>query len=192
MEQTVALLLAYKYLILLPLAVIEGPIVMVIAAFLVATGILDPLAVYLTIVFGDLIGDSILYGVGYWGGRKLLARRGRLSIAPERFERVREYFRDNHRKAVVASKLVHGLGITGLLSAGVLRIPYGLYIRTCFMVTLAQSAVFFAAGFFFGHAYLRISGYLDVFSATVSIAALVVLGAIVYKRVDFRALRSKI
>jgi membrane protein DedA with SNARE-associated domain len=47
-------------LLLFPLAVVEGPIVTVIAAYLASLGYLNIFAVFAVVVAADLVGDSIM------------------------------------------------------------------------------------------------------------------------------------
>ena len=67
MNNIINLLLHYKYLILLPLSVIEGPIITVIAGFFATMGIFNPYLVYTIAVVGDIFGDTLAYGIGRWG-----------------------------------------------------------------------------------------------------------------------------
>lgn len=182
MNQTIALLLAYKYYILLPLSIIEGPIITVIAGFLASTHLINAFVVYGVVILGDLIGDTLLYSLGRWSGAKVTKYGKYLGVTEERLVYAKDYFANHHRKAVITSKLVHGIGVSGLVTAGVLRIPYGRYMRTCLLISLAQSAVFLAIGYLFGSAYMKIGQYLDYFAAGISIVALlVIIGGIAYR-----------
>ena len=67
MDHIFSLLHDYGYYVLFPLAVVEGPILAVIAGFLCATGIMNPFLVYLFIVSGDIVGDSVCYFAGRSG-----------------------------------------------------------------------------------------------------------------------------
>lgn len=175
MGQTLYLLLTYKYAILLPLAVVEGPIITVIAGFLVTLGYMDIFLVYLIALAGDFTGDTILYGAGRWG-KNLIHRYGHyIGASKEKLKQAKKYFAEKRTKAIVMSKLFHGVGSAGLVAAGVLAVPYRRYIRTCMLVALAQSAVFLFIGIVFGHAYLRIAKYLDLYASTVGVIVVVLL-----------------
>ena len=50
--------------ILAPLAILEGPIVTVVAAYLASLNLLRLVDVILCVIIGDVIGDCILYWVG--------------------------------------------------------------------------------------------------------------------------------
>jgi membrane protein DedA with SNARE-associated domain len=178
----IELLLAYKYIILVPLAIIEGPITSVVAGFLSTSGIFNLLIVFPIMVLGDMIGDSVFYGLGRWGSG-ILARHGhRVGATPERLEEARVYFSNNHHKALVLSKLVHGIGLSGLIVAGSLKVPYIRYIKTCILIALGQSLIFLMIGVFFGHAYLQIGKYLNNFAAGISVIALFVILLIVFNK----------
>ena len=165
------LLLTYKYLILMPLAIIEGPIIAVICGFLVTLGIFNPLLTYAILVAGDIVGDGVIYYIGYSGKRFLKYFR----ITEEKLEKAKTYFHENHHKAIAMSKLVHGIGFTGLIAAGATHVPYKRYFKTCTLISLIQSVIMMLIGFLFGHAYVQIEKYLNYYAALVSIGALVFL-----------------
>jgi membrane-associated protein len=167
----ISLLLTYKYIILIPLAIIEGPIVSVICGFLVTLGVFNPLLVYMVMVIGDIAGDGIIYYIGYSGKRFLKYFR----VTEEKLEKAKTYFHENHKKAIFMSKLVHGIGFTGLIAAGASHVPYKRYFLTCTLISVVQSAVMLMVGILFGHAYVQIGKYLDYYAAGVSVIVLIIL-----------------
>ena len=167
----IELLLTYKYIILMPLAIIEGPIIAVLCGFLVTLKVLNPLLVYVILVLGDIVGDGGIYYLGYSGKRFLKY----FKVTEEKLEKAKIYFRDNHKKAIFMSKLVHGIGFTGLLAAGASHVPYKRYFKTCALISIVQSAVMILIGVLFGHAYVQIGKYLNYYAAGISIIVLIVL-----------------
>lgn len=172
------LLITYKYLILMPLAIIEGPIIAVVCGFLVTLNVMNPLLVYVILVAGDIIGDGFIYYIGYSGKRFLKY----FKITEEKLEKAKTYFHENHKKAIIMSKLVHGIGFTGLVAAGASHVPYKRYFKTCTLISLIQSAIMITVGILFGHAYVQIGKYLDYYAAGVSIIVLVIILFIVIKK----------
>ena len=172
MDQTILLLEHYKYLLLFPLAIIEGPMIMVIAGFLVTLGFLDAFIVYIIIVLGDIIGDSLAYLLGRFGDRIIHTYGPLIGITPNRVEQAKKYYLSRQTKAVVLSKLIHGIGIAGLVTAGTLKIPYLRYIRSCILVSLPQAFVLLIIGLFFGNAYVQIERYFNAYAATISATVL--------------------
>lgn len=175
MEHTIALLLAYKYYILLPLSIVEGPIITVIAGFLASTHSINPFAVYGVVVAGDILGDAGLYSLGRWGGGSVTKYGKWFGVTEQRLANAEDYFAKHHRRAVAMSKLIHGVGVSGLVAAGVLRIPYLKYMRTCLIISLAQCAAFLVIGILFGSAYVQIGHYIDYFAEGISIIAVTVI-----------------
>lgn len=185
MQQTIALLLAYKYLIIAPLAIFEGPILAVVCGFLATLGALNIFIVYGLLVFGDIIGDSMFYGLGRWGGPFIHKHGQRIGPTPEVIKKGHDFLQQKHRRAIVLSKVIHGAGIAGLVAAGSARIPYFTYIRMCLVVTFPQAAILSGLGLFFGSAYQQVGKYLDVYAAVVSVIVLGGVAFFIFKRIRF-------
>jgi len=172
------LLLTYRYFILIPIAIIEGPILTVICGFLVTLKVFNPLLVYVIVVSGDIVGDGGIYYMGYEGKRFLKY----FGVTEEKLEKAKLFFRDNHKKAIAISKLVHGIGFTGLVAAGALHVPYKKYFKTCALISIFQSLILLFIGILFGHAYTQIGKYLNYYAAGVSVLGLIVLLIIIMKK----------
>ncbi|MFZ1019520.1 MAG: VTT domain-containing protein [Minisyncoccia bacterium] len=175
------LLLTYKYLILVPLAIIEGPIVTVVCGFLVTLKFFNPFLVYIIMVLGDIVGDGIIYYIGYSGKRFLHY----FKITESRLEKAKAYFHSNHKKAIAMSKLIHGIGFVGLVAAGASHVPYKRYFKTCAIISSIQSFVMLMIGIFFGHAYALIGKYLNYYAAFVSVIFLLGLLILFLKKYHF-------
>ncbi len=174
----IQLLLTYKYLILIPLAIIEGPIVAVIVGFFTTMHIFNFILSYVILVLGDIIGDGLIYYIGYSGKRLLKYFR----VTDEKLEKAKKYFHENHKKAIAMSKLVHGIGFTGLIAAGATHTPYVRYFKTCALISVVQSFVMLMLGVLFGHAYVLIGKYLNYYAAFVSVGALLVVAFFVIRK----------
>jgi len=177
----IQLLLTYKYLILVPLAIIEGPIVTVLCGFLVTLKVFNPFVVYVVMVLGDIVGDGGIYYLGYSGKRFLKY----FKITEEKLENAKKYFHENHNKAIAMSKLIHGIGFTGLVAAGASHVPYKKYFKTCALISIIQSFVMLMIGILFGHAYVVIGKYLNYYAAGVSVVALIALLVVFIKKYKF-------
>ena len=176
-----SLLFTYKYIILIPLSIIEGPIITVICGFLVTLKVFNPFLVYIIMVLGDIIGDAGIYFIGYSGKRFLKY----FKVTEEKLEKAKKYFEGNHKKAIVLSKLVHGIGFTGLMAAGAVHVSYKKYFKTCAMISVIQTFVMLILGILFGHAYVLIGEYLNYYAAIVSIVALIFLVILFLRKYKF-------
>ena len=106
-----SLILTYSYWIILPLSIIEGPVVILFASFLASTGLLDISVVYLLGLLGDIIGDELHYLLGRFGGRTLIQKYGRyLGISEiDIFEAQHKYFGNGRSiwRVITLSKVTH-------------------------------------------------------------------------------------
>ena len=178
MEHIVYLLAQYKYLLLFPLAIVEGPIIAVIAGFLCINGFLNLFIVYPIIVFGDLIGDTICYFLGFCGVPGFLKRMaGWLGLNAKIVDRARTYFNMNPFRTISLSKISLGVGVAGIYMAGNARVPFRKFIAICLMTSLAQYCIYLGIGILFGHAYLKISRYMN---AVASILIIITLAGILF------------
>jgi len=178
LAEVTALILAYRYWAILPFALFEAPLMSIVIGFFAATGDLNLFLAFGIVVLGDFVGDTVLYVFGRWC-RPLVERAGlQLNLSPERVGKVLDYFGRRDRRAIVISKLVHGIGFTGLIAAGSVRVPYRRFILTCLVVTVSQSAVLVAVGMLSGRAYKSFAhflGYLDIAVAVIALLVLFVL-----------------
>src|SRR5690348_3421559 len=115
--QMTALILAYKYWAIVPFALFEAPLMSIVIGFLAATGYLNLYLAFAIVVAGDCVGDTALYIFGRWG-RPWFEKIGlHLNLSPGRVQKVFAHFGRHDRKAIVISKLIHGVGFTGLIVA---------------------------------------------------------------------------
>jgi len=183
MTAILLLLSKYKYLILFPIAVLEGPFAAIIVGFLSSSGIFNIFIVYLVLVFGDMVGDSLYYFLGRLSGSSVAKHGHRFGITTEKLETAKKYFGDYHHQALIISKLAYGIGVSGIVAAGVLKISYRKFIKTCAYIALIQSACLVLIGFLFGHAYLQIEQYLNIYAKIVLIVALILIGYFVFTKI---------
>lgn len=169
-----SLLEVYGYLVLLPLAIMEGPIVTVIGGLLSSLQMMNPFIVYGIIVFGDIVGDAFWYSVGrfgrHWRFTKWIEKM--FGITENRIEKLREQFTQHRYKMTLLAKVAYGLGSAGLVAAGVVRIPYLMFAITCLVISMTQAALFLTIGYLFGAAYEQIGQYLDYFATVVFVLSL--------------------
>jgi membrane-associated protein len=171
MEHLLRLLEHYQYVILFPLAIIEGPIVTILAGFLCSGGQMNPLWAFPLIIAGDLIGDSLYFGLGRWGGPHLVKRAGRwLGLTPQKLDRVRVFFDAHPTQTISLSKIILGIGVAGLFLAGHARVSFNKFLRICIWTSACQCAVYLCIGWLFGRAYVQINHYLN-YVATICIVA---------------------
>ncbi len=171
-------LLAYKYVVLLPVVVVEGPIITILAGFLVSLGQIDFLAAYGIVVAGDLVGDTLYYWLGHSGRTHFIERWGHyVGVTPERIERLEEHFTSHSGKTLIIGKLTHAVGGVVLMAAGASRMSFPRYLWYNFVATLPKSLALLLIGYYFGRAYAELAHYLSWAGIVImALAVLLVLG----------------
>ena len=135
-----AWLIAYRYAILFPLVIIEGPIVTILAGFLASLGQLNFLICYPIIVVGDVIGDVFMYAQGRWGGKPAVIRWGHyFGIKPEIIVRLEEHFKKHPGNTLVFGKISHFFGGPVLIAAGMARMKFSKFLWFNVLGTLPKS-----------------------------------------------------
>ena len=177
----------FKYLFLFPLAVVEGPILAVIAGLLCSEGFLNPAIVYPIIVLGDITGDSLVYALGRWGNSARPRRWYRLiGLTTGKIDRARTYFAGNPVKTVSLSKVILGVGVAGIFLAGNSKVPYRTFLAVCLGTSAIQYTVYLGIGLLFGRAYKEIDCYLNYFAAILIVAAFGLFFVFILKSLDKR------
>jgi len=179
LETIIGLVADYGLWLIFLLAVIEGPIVTVIAAYVVALGKLDLYAVYAVLVASDLVGDMIYYAVGRSGQSWMPARwRRRIGLTDERMASLSEHFAGHGGKTLVIGKLTHSAGVFILIGAGASKMAVGRFLLFNLIGTLPKTLFFMAIGYSMGFAYQQIDSY--IFRASLVVFVLMAVAALIW------------
>jgi len=142
---------AYRYIILFPLAIFEGPIVTVIAGFLASIGQMELFISYIIIICADLVGDTLYYLLGKWGGRVGIHKWGNyVGINEQRMAKLGMHFKRHPAKTILLGKLAHGFGGPVLAAAGLASMPYRNFILLNLVPTIPKSLILILIGYYFG------------------------------------------
>lgn len=175
--QVFQILLAYKYVLIVPVAFAEGPIVSIVCGILIRQGLIAILPAYLLLMLGDLIGDVFWYGIGLYCGNWFIARFGKFfGVSEANVESVKHIFNKYHEKILFISKISMGLGfaLATLITAGISKINFKRYITINMIGQFIWTALLLAIGYEFSNLYSQIAGTLGKIFL---IGGLVFLGA---------------
>lgn len=166
---------SYRYAVLFPLVVVEGPITTLTAGFLASLGFLKLVPVFLVVVAGDLGGDVIYYSIGRWG-RKPLEKWGRSTrLMKEKIVKLEKLFESHGGKTLVAGKLSHAVGAVVLITAGIVKFPFKKFVWFNFLASIPKSLVLILIGYYFGNAAAKYRSYLDVIGGLIIGAFFVII-----------------
>jgi len=181
MEQALQLLLEYRYWILFPLACFEGPITGFVVGTLVALGYFNPFLVFILLVLGDVIPDSVYYFVGKYGEKKSLITKylGKIGVTPDHVGTIHNLWHVHTAKSMVFSKFAYGLSTPFLISAGVVNLGFKKFISYSLPISIVQYAVLMGLGYFFGATYYPIITQ-SVDGIGIVVVAVVVVAVVYY------------
>jgi membrane protein DedA with SNARE-associated domain len=175
------ILLQYRYWIIIPLSMVEGPMVAVITGALSARGHFNPYIACGFFVAKDVIVDGSYYLLGhlasvrsYWG--KLLTR---MRITGEEVTRARGLWRAHGWRTMFVAKFAWGVSPLFLVIAGLVGVPTASFFGYAAGVALLQYVVLFVVGYYFGVATAGVSIAVRVLQGTTAIG---VLGLLVWLR----------
>ncbi len=174
----IALILIYKYWILLALGIPEGPILSIIAGFLWRLGVLAFFPAYFALMAADIIGDVIWYHIGYHVGPRFIKRFGHLfSITDQNVAILEKLFHKHKDKVLIVSKMTggFGFGVVTLMTAGLVKIPFRRYFVLNFIGQFFWSGILMAIGYSFGHLFSAINTILWRISVAVGFTILFLL-----------------
>jgi len=172
-----AFILRYRYAIIFPVAVIEGPIVTMLSGFLVSLGYLSLIPTYILLLSGDLISDSLFYLLGRFG-RDFLARMKSVRLSEERLEKLEEHYENHPRKTIIVAKISYGVGSFFLAAAGASKMAYGKFFEYVSIPNAVRTLVLLLVGFYFGSAWRHFGIYLRDYA--IMAALLLALGYFIW------------
>jgi membrane protein DedA with SNARE-associated domain len=175
------LITKYRYWILIPLSLLEGPMVAFATGALSSLGYFNPYIVYWVFVVKDAIVDGTYYYIGRFAshtsfGERVLARAG---VTREQVERVRTLWLEHGWRTMFVGKLSWGLSPLFMAVAGIVTVPIDSFFRYAIGVALVQYILLFGLGYYFGSATGTVSTAIRLLQYTL---AGVTLATLVYMR----------
>ncbi|WP_116135108.1 DedA family protein [Tropicimonas sp. IMCC34043] len=151
----------YGLFLLMPLAILEGPIVTVIAGWACRSGDLPLFSTFVVLIIADLIGDGLLYALGRWGLGRLPRRwKNRLHLSDRHLSTVGDHFAAQGGRTLVGAKLTHTFGLPVLVAAGAARMPGVAFMGFNLIATIPKTAAFLALGYLAGQAQTTIETWI--------------------------------
>ncbi len=179
MAAVIALFLQYKYPALVVLSFFEGPYIMMLSGLLIKLGVLMLIPAFIALSIGDLIADVVWYYVGYYFGNQFVHRFGKFfDITTESIESMKRLFLNHKKKILLGSKVTAGFGLSlaTLVTAGMVRAPFGEYMLLNLFGQFVWTAVMLSVGYLFGNLYLVIDNVLGkIFIVGLALVALYLL-----------------
>jgi membrane protein DedA with SNARE-associated domain len=186
LESLTPALLAYRYWILIPASLLEGPTVALVTGGLASLGYFNPYVAYGIFILKDCVVDGMYYYVGRFAGKKASVARllTRAHVTSTDIDHVQSLWHRHGWRTMCVAKLSWGLSPALLAIAGIVAVPVTTFFRYAAGIAVVQYGVLLLLGYYFGHAIGTVSQAIRVIGYVAAGAA---LGAIAYLRRRLRA-----
>lgn len=183
-QNLIHILSFWGYPVMLFLMILEGPIATIVSAFLASMGYFNIFIVFGLSVAGDVMGDIILYYIGYFGGQKILPKVEKfLKINQSIVEKLKRKFHENSGRIIFYVKSTTGLSYITFITAGTLKVPISKFVKFSILGGLIWSSFLVIMGYFFGYAADKISEYIKYAGLIILIIAVFFfIGLSLYKK----------
>ncbi len=151
----------------------EVPIVL--AGILSAQGKLQPEWAFAACLVGALIGDSIMYAIGYHFGHGLLARHPKIGkfIGAQREEQFEQSILRHGFKVMLLARFMVGVRGPVYLAAGVVRMPFRRFLLWDAVCATLVVGTFFGLSYAYGE---KITGLIRDAELQLTLVLLAILG----------------
>src|SRR5579863_1418272 len=130
------------------------------SGYLASLHLLGIVPVIVVGTLGDVCGAIVAYLIGFYGGRPLLVRFGRVLFVREReLERADRWFARFGSRAVLVTKLLPGIRAFGSYPAGVTRMPAATFVVYTFIGSAIWCTLFSEVGYALGRNWARLGAY---------------------------------
>lgn len=169
------------YPLMFLIMILEGPLMTILAAFAASLGIFNVYVVLFLSMTGDIVGDVILYALGYHGGAQMLKKAEKiLKVKAEIVQHLERLFLKHGKKTIFAVKSTTGLCWITFIAAGTVRMKFRDFLYASFLGGIVWSGFLVASGYFFGYAFRQISQSIKyagilIFVAVVAFYAIITI-----------------
>ena len=161
-------LVRYKYEVVFPIAIIEGPILTLICGFLVSLGVLSFLPTLIVVFAGDIISDSIYFYLGKHA-RRFVGKIKFLKISEAKLQKLESHYENHPGKTLMVSKVSYGVGSLFLIAAGASKMTYQKFLEYITPANLIRSTLLLALGYSLGRAIRNSGMYIEYYTLGVII-----------------------
>ena len=154
-SHTAQLILEYRYWILIPLSLLEGPIIAFIAGTFASIGYFNIWALAALFFVRDVGLDLVYYAIGHYGGGSAFVQKmlHKLRITPEHLGEVRILWERHPGKTMFIGKISYGIASAFIVVAGMVGMPLKKFIGWGSVVAVIQYGGLLFLGYFFGDAF---------------------------------------
>jgi len=165
---------------------LPSEVMMSFGGYLAQARSLELWAVIAAGTLGDVAGALVAYAIGYYGGRPLLERFGKLVfVRPSDLERIERWSNKFGSRAVLICRLLPGIRAFASLPAGVTRMHVAVFAGFTAAGSLIWCTAFASLGFTLGKNWAALDPFIRRFSVLLVILVVIAIGIWIWSH--FRA-----
>ena len=163
---------------------VPGETVIIAASIYAGSGRLNVVAVGVVAFFAAVFGDNIGYGIGRFGGRRLVDRWGKyVFLTPERLDKAEEFFDRQGAKIITIARFIEGLRQANGIIAGITKMHWLRFLAYNALGAGLWVGTWVSIGYFAGQHINTIYDVITRYSLYVGIAAVVVIVALIARHI---------
>jgi membrane protein DedA with SNARE-associated domain len=149
------LIIQYRYWVLIPFAIIEGPIVAFIAGTLASLGYFNLIVLLILFFARDMIMDAFWYFLGYFGWQTAFAKRmlHKMNVRESHLDEVRVLWDEHPARTMFIGKLSYGIAAAFIVVAGMIKFSLREFFSYGALIAILQYFTLILLGYFFGNAF---------------------------------------
>ena len=153
---------------------IPSEVVLPLAGFLVGRGDLSLWGAIFAATFGSVAGALVLYGLGRWGGRRLVLRYGQwLRVDEKGLKDAEGWFRRYGDWVVLFARVVPVARSIVSIPAGTMKMPMLRFVLLTTLGSAVWNSILIGAGVVLGANWQAVEGWMGSYSDVVLIAGTV-------------------
>jgi membrane protein DedA with SNARE-associated domain len=163
---------------------VPGETVLIAGAIFAGSGRLNIVAVGLVGFFAAVVGDNIGYGIGRFGGRRIVDRWGKyVFLTPERLDKAERFFDRQGAKIITIARFIEGLRQANGIIAGITEMHWLRFIAYNALGAALWVGTWVSVGYFAGQHITAIYDGITMYSLYAAIAAVVLIAAWIVHRI---------
>lgn len=149
------IIIEYRYWILIPLSLIEGPIVAFAAGTLASLGYFNIFILEFLFIARDLATDMLYYALGVFAERGKTVQRllRKIGVTADHLDKARELWRTHPWRTMFFGKLAYGIAPSFFVVAGMVRMSVPRFLKYNVVIASFQYGVALLLGYFFGNTF---------------------------------------
>lgn len=180
------LILEYRYWILIPLSLLEGPVVAFAAGTLASAGYFNPYFLEVFFIIRDLITDVAYYALGVFAGQSRFVKKllYKIGVTADHLEKANVLWDTHPLRTMFFGKLSYGIAPSFFVVAGMVRMSLPRFIGYNALIAAFQYGACLILGYYFGNTLGK-----NIFSAIDKIQY--AIGAVVILYIAFYFIRGR-